>query len=170
MGKDKFHSTKFKRSFNTAFLSSFLALAFSASQLPSIAQAKTWEFEQIDSLQMAEPKPVLIFIKAGWCRYCVAMEQTVFNAKSVIELINEKVWFIILDGETKRDILFRGETYSFIPTGNNAGSHELAEALANIKGQIAFPTTTILNSKNEIIFQAAEFIDKARFSKLLKSL
>ena len=147
----------------------FFILTFSAP-ISASAQLKIWEFEQIDSLQKQEPKTVVVFIKASWCRYCAAMEQSTFKDQTVINLLNTKSYFVILDAETKRDIRFQNNSYHFLPTGNNTGRHELVEALGKIKGQIALPTTTILNEKMEIIFQVDEYLSVQKFKKLLQRL
>ena len=122
------------------------------------AQLKTYQFAQIDSLQKNEQRPLFVFIHTTWCKYCNAMEQTTFKEKSIIDSLNKKYYCIFFDAETKEAIFFNNHLFKYKATGNNIGSHELAEQLAIINGKIGFPTICILNPKSEIIFQRSSFI------------
>ena len=134
------------------------------------AQLKTYKFEQIDSLQKIETRPLFIFINTTWCKYCVAMKQTTFNDKSIITILNKKYYTVFLDAETNEDIFFNNHLFKYKATGYNIGSHELAEQLASINGQIAFPTICILNLKTEIIFQRSNFIAIKELKQFLKKI
>jgi len=138
--------------------------------LPTFAQLQIYQFEQIDSLQKIQPRPVFIFIYTTWCKYCAAMEQITLKDKSNIVALNEKYYCILLDAETKQDIFFNNHLFKYRATGDKTGSHELAEQLAFINGQIAFPTICILNLKKEIIFQHSNYISSADLKPILCSL
>ena len=134
------------------------------------AQLKTYRFEQIDSLQKIETRPLFVFIHTTWCKYCNAMEQTTFKDKIIIAELNKKYYAIFLNAETKEDIFFKNHLFKYKATGYNIGSHELAEQLANINGQIAFPTICILNPKTEIILQQSSYTSSADLKQILKNL
>ena len=63
------------------------------------SQAKSYQFEAIESLQESEKKDVVVFIHTNWCNYCKAMENTTFNNQKVVDLIQQTFYFVILDAE-----------------------------------------------------------------------
>ena len=107
-------------------------------------------FEEVEELHQKKPKPILIFIYTDWCKICFGMKKTTFKNKKVIQLLNEKFYFIKLNAEEKQNITFLGKIFTFKPTGTNTGMHELAVELGTIKKTITYPTTIILNTLFEI--------------------
>jgi thioredoxin-related protein len=144
-------------------------VAFNCKPLSVFAQLQTYQFVQIDSLQKIETRPVFVFIHTTWCKYCAAMEHTTFKDKAIIEVLNKKYYCIFLDAETKQDIFFNNHLFKYKATGNNTGSHELAEQLAFLNGQIAFPTICILNEETEIAFQQSNYLSSADLKKILNT-
>jgi thioredoxin-related protein len=140
--------------------------------LPNIllSQIKTYQFEQIDSLQKIEKRNIAVFIHTDWCKYCQTMQNTTFKNDNVVKLLNQKFYFIDLNAEQKKDIVFNGRTFRFEPTGLNTGIHELAEQLATVDNQVVYPTLCFLNSNNEIIFQHNQFINSKDILTILTRL
>lgn len=140
--------------------------------LPNIlvSQIKTYQFEQIDSLQKIEKRNIAVFVHTDWCKYCQTMQNTTFKNDNVVKLLNEKFYFIDLNAEQKKDIVFNERTFKFEPTGLNTGIHELAEQLATVDNQVVYPTLCFLNSNNEIIFQYNQFINSKDISTILTRL
>jgi thioredoxin-related protein len=132
----------------------------------SFSQLKEYQFEQIDSLQASEKRSVAIYLHTDWCKYCHAMKNTTLKDKNVIKLLNEKFYFIDFDAEEKRTIIFNNKSYSYKPSGNNTGLHELATRLDK---EITFPSLIFLNDTKEIIFKHNQYISsKDLISILLK--
>lgn len=147
----------------------FLFLIFLLSSGSSYGQvANGLTFEQLDSLQQIEKRPVLVFIHTSWCRYCQAMEHTTFQDEEVNELLNKDFYFVTLDAEEKRDITLKGHTFSYQPTGSGSGQHELAQILGQVNGKLAFPTLCFLNSNNEIIYQSNGFLTAKQLVETIK--
>jgi len=136
----------------------------------SFSQIKSYHFEQIDSLQKIEKRNVMVFFHTDWCMYCQVMKNTTLKNDSVIDKLNNQFYFIHLNAEHKADIVFNGHTFKYKPTGTNTGIHELAEQLATMGNQIAYPTLCFLNSNNEIIFQYNQFINSTDLSTILTRL
>jgi thioredoxin-related protein len=134
------------------------------------AQLKTYQFEQLDSLQKKEARPVAIFIHTDWCKYCAAMKNTSLQNKEVISILNEQFYFIEFNAEEKRNITILGNTFKYKPSGNNTGIHELAEQLATINGKVSYPTLSFLNSKYEITFQHPQFMSSSELLTILNKL
>lgn len=155
---------------NVNFFKLNTLLLFCLFSVNTIAQLNHYSFEQIDSLQQIEARPVVIFIQTDWCQYCKAMEQTTFQNKTIIEQLNSDFYFINFNGEEERDITFRGHIFKFKPTGHHTGVHELAEQLGSINGKLSFPTLCILNEDDEIIFQYGAFLKVKDLKQVLKGI
>jgi thioredoxin-related protein len=134
------------------------------------AQLKTYQFEQLDSLQKKEARPVAIFIHTDWCKYCAAMQNTTLQNKEVISTLNDQFYFIDLNAEEKRSITMLDNTFKYKPSGNNTGIHELAEQLATINGKVSYPTISFLNSNYEITFQYPQFTSASELLTILNKL
>lgn len=134
------------------------------------AQLNTYTFAQVDSLQKVHKKNTVVFIHTDWCKYCLAMENTVFNDDEIIELLNQNFLFAHLNAEEKNDIVFAGHNFKYKPTGRNTGVNELAEQLGEVNGKVAYPTLCILNSDNEIIFQYNQYLSTNDLKVVLTQL
>ncbi len=134
------------------------------------AQLKTYSFEQLDSLEKTEKRPIMVFIYTDWCTYCAAMEKTSLRNERVMELLNKQYYFVDLNAEDEKDILLPGHTFRFKPSGNKQGIHELAEQLGTLNGKVSFPTVCFLNSDYEIVFQYNQFISASDLIKVLEAL
>ncbi|MEQ9439105.1 MAG: thioredoxin family protein [Cyclobacteriaceae bacterium] len=137
----------------------------------SYAQSgNTLTFQQLDSLQQIEKKPVLVFIHTQWCRYCRAMEHTTFQNEEVQAWLDSAFYWVALDAEAQHNITIGGQTFGYQPTGPDAGQHELARVLGQIDGKLTFPTLCYLNADYEIIYQQTGFIRAEELVATLKVL
>ena len=134
------------------------------------AQLKTVSFTELDSLQKIEQKKVLVFIHTDWCKYCLQMKSTTFNNDSVIGVLNKLFYFIDLDAESKKDMSYGGHAFKFKPTGSDTGVHELAEQLGMINGKLDYPTVSVINAKNEIVFQHGGLLQTEELLTVLRAL
>lgn len=133
-------------------------------------QLKTIPFEKIDSLQQTEKRVIIVLIHTDWCKYCQTMKNTTLKNNQIINVLNNKFYFLDLNAETNQKINFNKQTFDYKPTGNKIGINELAEHLATINGKIAYPTLCVLNSDYEIIFQHNQLINTEGFNAILNSL
>jgi thioredoxin-related protein len=138
--------------------------------LYSKAQLQRVTFEELDSLQLLEPRSVAVFVHTDWCKFCQAMLSVSFENAEVQNILNQSFYFIELNGECKDDIRFQNHVFSFKPSGNGAGVHELAEQLAFIIDHISYPTFCVLNSEYEIAFQFAQFMSANSLIEVLNRL
>jgi len=136
----------------------------------TFAQLKAYQFEEIDSLQKVENRKVMIFIHTDWCKYCQRTKSTTFKNDSIIEQINKQFYFIDLNAEEKRNIVFNNHVFKYKPTGINTGINELAEQLGTIDSKVSYPTLCFLNADNEIIFQYPQYITHADLMAILTRL
>jgi thioredoxin-related protein len=121
-------------------------------------------FEEVEKLQQQKPKPILVFLYTDWCKICFGMKKTTFKNRKVIQLLNEKFYFIKLNAEEKQHITFLGKMFTYKPTGTTSGLHELAAELGTIKKTIIYPTTILLNTVFEI---DAQFTGLYNASKII---
>ena len=148
-----------------------LALLFLCSLGSSYGQvADALTFQQADSLQKMEQKPVLVFIHTSWCKYCEAMEHATFQNQEVKKLLKKNFYFVELNAEEKQDIRVQGRTFRYRPTGAGTGQHELAQELGMIDGKISYPTLVFLNTEYEIIYQRPGFLTAKQLVEMLRAL
>ena len=139
--------------------------------IPSgFAQLKTYSFEEVELLSKEKPKPIVVFIHTNWCKYCKIMENTTFKDAKIIAALNENFYFISFDAENKKDIILNNHTFQFQPNGTNTGIHELATAIATIDNQVIYPSLTILEYDNSIVFQQASFLSAKALLLILDKL
>lgn len=120
---------------------------------------KTFSFEEIEKLQQQNAKPLLVFVFTDWCKICFGMKQTTFKNEQVIKLLNEHFYVIFFDAENNKDVRFHNKTFRYQSSGKNGGIHELASILASINNQMVYPTTVILNNKQEIDAQIQGYVN-----------
>ena len=140
----------------------FLSIQFCSAQLI------TRTFEEIDTLSIK--KPLIVFLHTDWCKYCNVMEETTFKNKEVIEKLNSDYYFVSFDAESRKKVLFKNRIFIFKPTGRKTGIHELAETLGRYQNKLVYPTTVVLNTKHEIVYQRPSLLRPKNFIKLLKAI
>lgn len=148
----------------------FVLLVFFWMIPSGFAQLKMYSFEEVEKLAIENPKPTFVFIHTSWCKYCKLMENTTFKNPEIIKLLNEIFYFVSLDAEIKKPITYNSHTFKYKPKGQNTGVHELAEALGSIEGVVSYPSITILNINQTIIYQQSSYIDSKTIQILLKEI
>ncbi|MEO8534607.1 MAG: thioredoxin family protein [Flavobacterium sp.] len=133
-------------------------------------QLKSIPFEAIDSLQQIQKRNIIVFIHTDWCQFCQRMKSTTFKNQEIIEKLNNEFYFIDLNAEEKKDIVFNNQVFKYRPSGNNVGVNELALQLGTINKQIVYPVLCVLNAENEIILQYSNYLNPKDFNQLLEKL
>ncbi|MGO4772602.1 thioredoxin family protein [Flavobacterium sp. W22_SRS_FK3] len=133
-------------------------------------QIKSITFEEIEDLQQIQNRNIIVFIHTDWCQFCQRMKQIAFKNQEIIQKLNSDFYFLDLNAEEKRDIIFNNQTFKYKPSGNNVGVHELALQLGTINNQIVYPVLCILNEKYEIILQYNNYLSPKDFKLLLEKL
>ena len=147
-----------------------LLFLFWMLSIGSYSQVIDYKFEQIDSLQKVEKKTVIVFIHTDWCKYCQIMINTTLKNDSIIKLINKQFYFVDLNAEEKKNIVFSNHIFKYKPTGTNTGIYELAEKLGAVDNKVSYPTLCFLNTNNEIIFQYPQYINSTDLMAILTRL
>lgn len=128
---------------------------------------KVFTFSEVEKIQLQNPKPIIVFITTDWCKICHGMKSTTLEDRDIIQLLNDKFYFIKLNAEEKEDITFLKRTFEYKPTGINTGLHELANQLGSVDNVMVYPATTFLNSNFEIDLQLTGFYNTKRMKKIL---
>lgn len=128
------------------------------------AQPKLTNWENLEQLLAEEPRPVVVFLHTDWCNYCALMDKKVFRDERVIEILNNKYYYISFNAEQREDVVFGSKTYKFIPKGLKSGVHELAKTLSENE---VYPTLIFFNEDLEIIYKHQAYIKPNVMLKLL---
>src|SRR5690606_23305954 len=81
---------------NSIYLEMKTALAILvliAAQLTS-AQPKSYSFEDALAMQATAARPMVVFIKTDWCKYCKILENTTLKNPETVSLLDEFFYFI----------------------------------------------------------------------------
>jgi thioredoxin-related protein len=129
-----------------------VGLVLWAGVLTANAQTEKIEWlswEQAVTKMEKEPRKIMVDAYTDWCGWCKRMDATTMVDAGIIKLINEKYYAVKLDGEYKKDIVFKGRTYKFVAVPNQRGYHELPAELMG--GKMSYPTLVFLDEKFGII-------------------
>ena len=105
-------------------------------------------WEQAVAKMEKEPRKIMVDVYTDWCGWCKRMDATTMVDPTVVQILNEKYYAVKMDGEYKKDIVFKGRTYTFKP-GGRSGYHELPAEL--MSGKMSYPTLVFLDEAYGII-------------------
>ena len=134
-------------------------LAFAQNDL------KVTEINDLDQFQSVDSRNMIFFIHTNWCGFCKQMQAKTWTNQELISLLNEEYYFLSLDAESKETFELAGKTFS-----HNKGLNELALALAEDNGRIAYPSLVILNENYELIYRQSGFHSYKQVLKILNRL
>ncbi|MEE9407144.1 MAG: DUF255 domain-containing protein [Polaribacter sp.] len=143
-----------------------LLLTIALASFTSKAQEKiNWlGFEEAIALNKENPKPILIDVYTDWCGYCKKLDLETYSNKKIAKYINTNFYAIKLDGEDKKDIIYKEYTFKYQKEGRR-GYHQLPASL--MEGKLSYPTTIFLTKEEEMIQKIPGFLDKKMMEKIL---
>lgn len=146
----------------------FLPLLFSVPHSLLSQELKWTNFEQLVELQRKEARPLMVFIHADWCKFCLMQENNTFTDKEIAQYLNENYYVLKLNGESQEAIRFLGREYRYKSSGAGTGQHQLAEFLGKVDGRLSYPTTVILSPEFQLKGRENGFLNKDEFISLLR--
>jgi len=157
------------RRFRTlAFIPAFLFASISVPNQPAGFDQHTgitWlTWEEASQISNGEKRKFMVDLYTDWCGWCKKMDAATFQQDYISDYINENYYPVRFNAEMKEDIVFKGETYSFVPNGKR-GYHQLAVEIT--KGRLGYPTVVFLDENMEVIQAIAGYKEPGEFEKIL---
>ena len=119
------------------FLASFLS-----SSRPADKETIHWlTVSEMNALYAKEPRPVLVDVYTDWCGWCKQMDKTTYQHKKLVQYINEHFYAVKYNAESKEDVSFNGQVYTFSP---ELKTNQFALYLSF--GKMEYPCTVFLAS------------------------
>ena len=158
------------RNFSSNFLNKTIYLLLPIGSLQTVFSQENnsihWlSFEQAVELQAQESnsKKIFIDVYTDWCGWCKKMDKNTFQNPEVAAYMKEHFYMVKLDGEGKEPIVFKAQTFSFVPSGRN-GYHELAANL--LQGQLSYPTVVYLDENMNMLSPVPGYLTPEPFLKI----
>ena len=147
----------------TLLITLFMALTSIATAQEKKVQ---WlSFEQAVKLNEENPKKILIDVYTDWCGWCKKMKKQTFNHPKIAQYINEEFYPVRFDAESKKEVRFRGKTFTRKDKSGRK-PHELAVAL--LQGRMSYPSVAYLDGQNRLITAVPGFYSPEDYEPILK--
>lgn len=128
---------------------------FIFSQNKSSESINWLKLSKAEELANKYDKNMLLFFYRPECEYCDKMKETLKNS-SVINLINENFFPVMINGKSKDPITYNDTTYVNDKSNpeDEPSIHNLVRKLVDMKeGNYYWPTILIINGKHQKIIQ-----------------
>jgi len=127
---------------------------------------KWYTWEEAAALNKTKPRKIFVDVYTDWCGWCKRMDKSTFVEEKVAAYLAANFYPVKLNAEQREDILFNGETFKFVETGNGKGVNTLAYAL--LDGKMGYPSMVYLNEKYERIMISPGYKEAPDMLKELK--
>jgi len=133
----------------------------------TIAQFNSNSIIQLEQAMIKQPKPVIVFLHASWCSYCILMQKKTWQNQDLVNRLNNDFYFVSFDVEHKNDITFFNKTYHFQKKGINGGIHQMAQLFSS---KNEYPTVIFYNKNFEKIYEYNGYLKAENMLLLLNNL
>ncbi len=120
--------------------------------------------QQAIDLSKKKKKKVFVDVYTDWCGWCKKMDAATFSDPKIAAYVNKHFYAVKFDAEGSEEIMFKGQTFKFVPNGRK-GYHEFAAALMNNK--MSYPTTVYLDEELNMIQPLPGYLEKDTFAKII---
>ena len=131
------------------------------------------DLNEAESLSEKSNKNMLLFFYRDNCDFCEKMKSQTFTDSTVINLINENFFPVMLNGKSKTPITYnKKEFINDKPNPeDNPYFHNLFKELVDMKeGNYYWPTIVIINGEHKKIIQGSGFWPKEQTLRNLKQI
>lgn len=125
---------------NLLFIATIISLsAFTQNEI------KWKTFEEAVEDNKTNAKLFFIDVYTDWCGWCKRMDASTFQDSVMIKFLNDNFHCVKVNAEDKKDVVFNGDTLTFIDNYGRNGVHELAARL--LDGKMGYPAFVVLNKE-----------------------
>ena len=131
------------------------------------------EISKAETLSAKYNKNMLLFFFRDNCDFCEKMKNQTFTDPSVIELINNNFFPVMINGKSKDPIIYnKKEFINDKPNPeDNPYFHNLFKELVELKNENYYwPTIVIVNGKHKKIIQGSGFWPKEQLLRNLRGI
>ena len=114
---------------------------------------------------------MLIYFFRSNCEFCEKMKLETLNDKSIINLINNNFFPVMLNGRTKDTLVFNDRVFGNqqpIKHGSTFRHDLFFDLVKAVNGQYYWPSTVIISNNYETLMSIPGFQPKRNYTKLLK--
>jgi len=119
-------------------------------------------FEEAVKLNAKAPRKIYIDVFTNWCGWCKRMDQTSFEDPKIIQEMNTEYYAVKFNAETHDSIAFDKHVFTYLPQYK---ANELALAL--LHGEMAYPTTVILDQDTKILSRIPGYLGPDALQEIL---
>ncbi len=141
-----------------------LASAVKAQDSPQAA-VKWMSFEEAVERSKTEKRKIFVDVYTDWCGWCKVMDKNTFSEPHVADILNKDFYAVKFNAEQREDLVFKGNTFKFVPYGNS-GSHQFAMALLN--NQMSYPTVVFLDEEFAMIQPLPGYQKPEEFHRIIQ--
>ena len=129
----------------------FATTTFNAQNINWVNMNKALE------LQEQQPKKIMVFFYAEWCKNCHKMNETTFVNKDVIKYINKHYYAVNFNGEGTETVNYKDFEYTNPNYNPNLKGQNYQHLFADALQIKMYPTVMFFDEKSEIISPVAGF-------------
>ncbi|MGB1241980.1 MAG: thioredoxin family protein [Chitinophagales bacterium] len=100
----------------------------------------TWEEAMRKNAQ--SPRKIMVELYTDWCTWCVKMDKSTFQDPAIVQYVNENFYAVKFNAETRRDVFFKGQKFSYIQDGNKGYN---LFSLYLTRGKLTYPSIVFLD-------------------------
>ena len=131
------------------------------------------DLNEAESFSEKSNKNMLLFFYRENCDFCEKMKSQTFTDSTVINLINENFFPVMLNGKSKDPIIYNKKEFKNDKPNpeDNPYFHNLFKELVDMKeGNYYWPTIVIINGAHKKIIQGSGFWPKEQTLRNLKQI
>lgn len=100
----------------------------------------TWDEAMRKNAQ--SPRKIMVELYTDWCTWCVKMDKSTFKDPAIVQYVNENFYAVKFNAETRKDVYFKGQKFSYIQDGNKGYN---LFSLYLTRGKLTYPSIVFLD-------------------------
>lgn len=142
-----------------------ILLTLSLTSTTLFSQTVKWmSIEEAMEKSKIQKRKIFIDVYTDWCGWCKVMDRETFSTSFIAEYLNKNYYPVRFNAEQKKDIVFKGQVYSYIKNGNS-GYHNFAAQI--MRGKLSYPTSVFLDENLNLIQPLPGYLKPEDFEKIM---